>query len=136
MLRDTSKEVKNLIYTVNNIIPGEDIHIKMDRDEIKEVEVLEEAFIFLKIYISERMPPVKINFNYLNEGDLKVYVSRKHERPSDTACEKQYSRPRFINFKSVEPVFEKNFLYMKLFSYQGVVIQVKVSFPKEDYKDR
>ena len=48
---DTSKDVKQLLFTVNNIVVGEDLHLKMDRDECRDIEILEGTFIYIKIHL-------------------------------------------------------------------------------------
>ena len=49
IIQNTSKEVKKLIYKVSKIVCSEDDHIVIDRDEKKEIEIIEKTTIFLKI---------------------------------------------------------------------------------------
>ena len=105
MLDHTQKEVKTLLHTVNNIIIGEDLHIKMERDQEKDIEILEETFVYLKIYIFEKIPPLKLHFHYLTKGDLEVLASLKMAQPSKKACEKQAFMPKTFKFNVAEPHF-------------------------------
>lgn len=83
-MNQTSKEVKQLLYTVNNIVVGEELHLRMDRDDVRDLEILEGTFIYVKIYIHERIPPLKMNFKYVTTGDLEIYASRRHLLPSQS----------------------------------------------------
>ena len=56
----------------------------MDRDDVRDLEILEGTFIYVKIYIHERIPPLKMNFKYVTTGDLEIYASRRHLLPSQS----------------------------------------------------
>jgi hypothetical protein len=78
MIQETSKEVKTLLYKCNKIVCGDDVHITMERDEMRDFEIIEGTSIFIRIPIIDRIPPIKISFDYLLKGgDLKVCMSKK-----------------------------------------------------------
>ena len=76
-MQETSKEVKTLLYKCNKIVCGDDIHTQMERDEVKEFEIIEGTNIFIRVPILERIPPIRLVFEYINDGDLKVCLSKK-----------------------------------------------------------
>lgn len=79
---------------------GDDLHVKMDRNEKQEIEVLEGTSFFLKIPIHGKIPPLRLTLEYesssgiaSSKGDLKVCISRKNKQPSFGACDKMFSKP-------------------------------------------
>lgn len=78
------------MYRVSKIVCGDNLHIQMDRDEKKTIELMEGTNQYIKIPIAGKLPPVKFIFEFLNKGikDLKVYFSRKSKEPCEGNCEK------------------------------------------------
>ena len=83
------------MYKASKIICGDNLHLILDRNEKRNLEVIEGTSIFLKILIQEKAPPVRLNFDYFDskKSDLKVCISRKTKKPNHTNSEKVFNKP-------------------------------------------
>eukprot|EP00347_Sterkiella_histriomuscorum_P015613 403356364 len=139
MIQTASKELKSMKYNVSKIMCGDDFHIKLERNERQDIEVIEGTSQFLKIPILGKIPPLKIYIEYeeaTHRSDLKVCISKKSKQPNQNNSEKVYSKPATIQFDSVDPFYLQNFAYVGLYSDFGIQFTVRVAFPKEDLKEK
>jgi hypothetical protein len=58
---------------------GDEMHLKVERNEKVEIEILEGTSQFIKVPILGKVPPLKLYFEYEDSkrSDLKVCISRK-----------------------------------------------------------
>jgi len=116
------------------------MYIQVGRNEKIRVDVIEDTFQYIQVLTEGRVPPVKIIFEYAPPfhgvgHDLRVYVSKSHKQPNDKSCEKQYRKPKLIQYEQFTPEFKFPALFLSLYSIKGCSVILRAVFPKEDEKE-
>lgn len=87
--------------------------------------------MYAKVYCKGKTAPLKLSFKYKTKGDLKMYCSYHSLKPNAIDSHYQYKKVNKIQLWSEdqrEHTFQNSFIYLSLFSNNGIVISVKAEF--------
>ncbi|CDW72597.1 UNKNOWN [Stylonychia lemnae] len=141
LLQNTQQELKILQYRATNLICGDDLHVQIDKNEKKHFDMIPSTAQYAKIPILGKQPPCKIQIDYPEDFnkkkiDLRICMSRKNKQPNPNNSEKVVTRVNTTSYESVDPYFNQQFLYLGLYTEIGMQFSIKISFPKEDQRDK
>eukprot|EP00347_Sterkiella_histriomuscorum_P022516 403338197 len=141
LITKAQNEIKVLQYKATNLICGDDLHINLDKNDKKIMEILPGTTQYLKIHIQGKVPPCKLLLEFPDDkaskkNDLKFFLSRRNKQPSQNNCEKQFHKVASVQLDSVDPFYLQQFLYVAVYSDSGCNFVLKILFPKDDQRDK
>ena len=134
MLRTANKQLKNISYQLSTVISDGEYHVTVMNGYSEELEVIEETWMYWKIECRGLFAPAKFSISYRTKGDCMIFTSYKYSLPNKTNWDNIFKKPRrFILMPGEKSkVFNNDFIYLWLFSKNGVTIQLLVEFPEEN----
>jgi hypothetical protein len=80
-LNKANKEIRKINFNLSQVISSGDTHIDLQPDSIFEAEAIENTPMFFKVNVRGLPAPVRINLEYVSQGDLRVFASKNHRYP-------------------------------------------------------
>lgn len=139
MLSDTNIGIQKACYALNRLAGKTNLHRELIKAGTLNIELLPDLPVFIKLKVKAALSPCIFSFQYQQRGSLSAFASLRHKLPDEKLHEFTKENPKRLTITAPpkktdkpydEKVFEEDYIYLKLESYQPCRFVLKANFGK------
>jgi hypothetical protein len=75
-IKEIGKKAQKATYTLKRLVAPELTHIELKPFTKEEIEVHERQFVFIKIFVPDKLTPARVFINYGNQQYIKPHTNK------------------------------------------------------------
>ena len=131
MLQKAQRELRKTLFRLSQVVTdGNAENIELVHMRPKEIDLEPMMPIYAYVKLSGHRPPCNVQMDYIEPGDIKVFVSNVISRPSRDKAQKVIINPqRFtLNPEKNAGSFDSEFAYFTFLSSYGCMFRITAVF--------